>query len=111
MKNLRRRDNGRLYWHWDPKFITNRGFAEPPLRLQQLSAAADRVRIPTLLVRAENSDVVTDEGVEDLRRRVRGVEVFDVGGAGHMVAGDRNDAFNQGVLDFLARRLPPRDPA
>lgn len=26
--------------------------------------------------------------------------------AGRMGAGDRNDAFNAGVLDFLARRMP-----
>jgi pimeloyl-ACP methyl ester carboxylesterase len=26
-----------------------------------------------------------------------------VAGAGHMVAGDRNEVFNQAILDFLAR--------
>jgi pimeloyl-ACP methyl ester carboxylesterase len=26
-----------------------------------------------------------------------------VAGAGHMVAGDRNDVFNSAILDFLAR--------
>jgi pimeloyl-ACP methyl ester carboxylesterase len=26
----------------------------------------------------------------------------DVSGAGHMVAGDRNDAFTQAVVEFLA---------
>jgi pimeloyl-ACP methyl ester carboxylesterase len=26
----------------------------------------------------------------------------DVAGAGHMVAGDRNDVFNQAILAFLA---------
>ena len=31
----------------------------------------------------------------------------DVGGAGHMVAGDRNDAFGAGMLDCLARHMPP----
>ena len=106
MKNLRKRDDGRLYWHWDPKVIGTPESVEPPFRLQQLTAAADNVRIPTLLVRGEHSDIVTDEGVEDLKRRIPGVEVFDVAGAGHMVAGDRNDAFNLGIFDFLERRLP-----
>ena len=27
--------------------------------------------------------------------------VVDVAGAGHMVAGDRNDAFNRAVIDFV----------
>jgi pimeloyl-ACP methyl ester carboxylesterase len=31
------------------------------------------------------------------------VEFVDVHGAGHMVAGDRNDIFAQAVLDFLNR--------
>jgi pimeloyl-ACP methyl ester carboxylesterase len=74
--------------------------------VEPLTAAADRVRVPTLLVRGVHSDIVTDEGVADLKQRVPGVEVFDVAGAGHMVAGDKNDAFNEGVFDFLRRRVP-----
>ena len=31
------------------------------------------------------------------------VEFADVAGAGHMVAGDRNEVFNRAVLDFLDR--------
>ncbi|MDB5448256.1 MAG: protein ABHD11-like, partial [Phenylobacterium sp.] len=30
-------------------------------------------------------------------------EFVDIAGADHMVAGDRNDAFNAAVFDFLAR--------
>lgn len=30
-------------------------------------------------------------------------EVVDVAGAGHMVAGDRNDAFNDAVIRFVSR--------
>jgi pimeloyl-ACP methyl ester carboxylesterase len=30
----------------------------------------------------------------------------DVGDAGHMVAGDRNDAFNDAVVAFLRDELP-----
>jgi peroxiredoxin len=31
------------------------------------------------------------------------VEFVDVAGAGHMVAGDRNDIFADAILGFLAR--------
>jgi pimeloyl-ACP methyl ester carboxylesterase len=34
----------------------------------------------------------------------------DVGDAGHMVAGDRNDAFNDAVAAFLAERQPQTTP-
>src|SRR3546814_7417063 len=30
MKNLRLRDDGRLHWHWDPRFFKNEKRMEPP---------------------------------------------------------------------------------
>ncbi|MFT4047047.1 MAG: alpha/beta hydrolase [Solimonas sp.] len=108
MKNLRRRENGRLYWHWDPQFVANPRRMEPPQFTELLYGAASRVRVPTLLVRGTKSDIVTDEGIDEFRRFLPGLEVFEVAGAGHMVAGDRNDAFNQGVIGFLERHHPPR---
>jgi pimeloyl-ACP methyl ester carboxylesterase len=33
-------------------------------------------------------------------------EYVDVAGAGHMVAGDRNDAFTAAVIEFLRRVTP-----
>jgi pimeloyl-ACP methyl ester carboxylesterase len=107
MKNLRLRDNGRLYWHWDPRMITSQTRTEPPVFTETLNKAADHVKIPTLLVRGSKSNIVTDDGIADLKTHLPQLEVFDVGGAGHMVAGDKNDAFNQGVFDFLRRHLPP----
>jgi pimeloyl-ACP methyl ester carboxylesterase len=68
--------------------------------------AATRVRIPTMLVRGMLSDVVSDGGIEEFRERMPALEVCDVAGAGHMVAGDRNDAFNKAVCEFLARHMP-----
>jgi pimeloyl-ACP methyl ester carboxylesterase len=106
MKNLRRRDDGRLYWHWDPRLMASPEGVEPPLPVDQLSLAANRVRIPALLVRGLKSDIVTEAGIADLKARVPHLELFDVAGAGHMVAGDKNDAFNQGVFEFLHRHLP-----
>jgi pimeloyl-ACP methyl ester carboxylesterase len=108
MTNLRRRANGRLYWHWDPRLMSNAEGAEPPLPTQQLADAASNVRIPTLLVRGLKSDIVTDAGVADIKQRIPQIEIFDVPGAGHMVAGDDNDAFSQGVFAFLNRHLPSR---
>jgi pimeloyl-ACP methyl ester carboxylesterase len=49
------------------------------------------------------SDVVSDEGVAEFRALLPSAEVVEVGGAGHMVAGDRNDVFNNYVTDFLNR--------
>jgi pimeloyl-ACP methyl ester carboxylesterase len=71
-----------------------------------LASTKNALDFPTLLVRGRNSDVISDEGIDDLRRILPQTEVFDVAGAGHMVAGDRNDAFNAGVIGFLERHLP-----
>jgi hypothetical protein len=46
-----------------------------------------------------------------LRDALPALEVFDVEGAGHMVAGDRNDAFNQGAIAFLSRHFPAEGSA
>jgi pimeloyl-ACP methyl ester carboxylesterase len=106
MKNLRQRADGRLYWHWDPRFLESPRHMEPPQFADMLHAAASRVRTPTLLVRGMNSDIVSEAGIAEFRQHLPSLEVFDVPGAGHMVAGDRNDAFNQGVIGFLERHHP-----
>lgn len=105
MKNLRLRDDGRLHWHWDPKFFSEDATLEPPTE-STLNLNYRNVRLPVLLVRGTSSDLVTLDGVDALRRVVPQLEVFDVDGAGHMVVGDRNDAFNAGILDFLNRHHP-----
>lgn len=72
----------------------------------QLQAATRTVDIPTLLVRGRMSDIVSDESVRELQDLIPHAEVVDVADAGHMVAGDRNDAFNDGAVGFVARHLP-----
>jgi pimeloyl-ACP methyl ester carboxylesterase len=107
-KNLRRRDDGRWYWHWDPAFISGRlgGTDETrsslvdPHRLEQ---AARGLHVPTLLVRGRMSDLLSEAGARELLEIVPHAEFVDVAGAGHMVAGDRNDAFNGAVVSFLDR--------
>lgn len=105
MKNLRTGDDGRLYWHWDPKIISER-FDEHAAYLEtfeaRMTAAARNIRVPTLLVRGGASDVVSPEGARKLRALIPHARVEDIASAGHMVAGDRNDAFNDVICDFLA---------
>ena len=105
-KNLRQGADGRWRWHWDPSWMHSpRG---DPRELLNIMDAADWTdRVPTLLVRGMKSDIVDDDGVEDLRRRIPKLEIADIRGAGHMVAGDKNDEFNGAVIDFLRRVMPP----
>ena len=107
-KVLRQRD-GRWYWHWDPAFILRPERTEvvPDRLLGLLDVAMDNISVPTLLVRGLLSDVVSQEGVDDLLARIPGSTVVDVDGAAHMIAGDRNDVFSDAVIDFLEERIRP----
>jgi len=108
-KNLRERADGRWYWHWDPRFIQRRDGIDGQEGLvdhERLAGAARRVAIPVLLVRGQMSDIVSDESVRELQELIPTAEVVDVAGAGHMVAGDRNDAFSRAVTEFVDRTLP-----
>ncbi len=69
----------------------------------RLTDAVDALEIPTLLVRGRQSDLLSEEGARDFLDRVPHAEYADVSGAGHMVAGDRNEVFNAAILDFLDR--------
>jgi pimeloyl-ACP methyl ester carboxylesterase len=106
-KNLRLRDNGRWYWHWDPKIIEGDRNAKLSNISTQMLAASDRIRIPAALIRGKQSDVVSPEGAAELLAHIPHLELADIQGAGHMIAGDRNDAFNNAVGDFLTRHFPP----
>jgi pimeloyl-ACP methyl ester carboxylesterase len=107
-KNLRRRPDGRFVWHWDPAFILGKFGSADETRSSvvdpgRLGGAVDNLRVPTLLVRGRSSDLLSEEGARDFLARVPHAEYADVAGAGHMVAGDRNEVFNRAILDFLAR--------
>ena len=57
-------------------------------------------------MRGRSSDLLSEAGAQDFLRIVPHAEFADVAGAGHMVAGDRNDVFNQAILQFLADHPP-----
>ncbi len=107
-KNLRHK-GGRWYWHWDPRFIDGTA-PHPPMEVtdtDRLHAAVGRIvddGVPVLLVRGQVSDLVSRDRAAAFLSRFPQIDFVDVDGAGHMVAGDRNDLFADAVLSFLTRR-------
>ncbi len=107
-KNLRQKANGRWYWHWDPAFITGRrgssdetrSLTDPDRLLKDAQVIATS-KLPTLMVRGRQSDLLSEEGAKEYQRLIPHGQFVDVAGAGHMVAGDRNDVFNDAVVNFL----------
>jgi non-heme chloroperoxidase len=105
-KNLRQRADGRWVWHWDPRFVSGR-MGSPDetrsslLNRNRLHDAAEHLDVPTLVVRGRMSDLLSEEGAREMLELVPDARLVDVAQAGHMVAGDRNDAFNDAVVTFL----------
>lgn len=104
-RNLRRRGR-RWVWHWDPRLVEQ--FADridPAGAAERHLAAGRRAGVPILLVRGGISDVLSEEIATEFCAGVPGSERVDVPGAGHMVAGDRNDRFIEAIVPFLTRVL------
>lgn len=107
---LRQRD-GRWFWHWDPRLLdSRRPWLDDPavaeaaqVRLRGfMSAGAAALRCAALLVRGASSDVVSPEAAAELVAMIPQATAIDITGAGHMVAGDRNDPFSRAVVEFAA---------
>jgi non-heme chloroperoxidase len=105
LRVVREHPDGRYRWHWDPKFMSEGGPREVA-DSERLHRAAAMLTVPTLLVRGRESDIISHDGVREFQAVVPHAEFVDVSGAGHMVAGDRNDAFTDAVTDFLERHDP-----
>lgn len=100
-KNLRRGDDGRWRWHWDPRMMQGPGRPNATSDPDRLERCARSLDVPTLLVRGASSDLLSDTGARAFLALVPHARYADVTGAGHMVAGDRNDAFTDAVRSFL----------
>lgn len=106
-KNLRKGDDGRFRWHWDPRMMGD--LAPDPVSVQESVqehlALAGQLTVPTLLVRGRMSDVVSEEDARAFLGVVPHAEYVDVADASHMVAGDENDVFVDAVAAFLVRHF------
>ncbi len=103
-KNLRQDSDGRYRWHWDPRFLDGPRTVNTHWQRgeEDLHTAAAELAIPTLLVRGGASELVSPAHVAAFRELVPHAQYVDVTGAGHMVAGDRNDVFSDAIVGFLS---------
>jgi len=100
MRSLRLGPDGRLRWHWDPAVVGDPPGTAVEAKLSAALAALSP-RLPLLLVSGAQSDVVDADAAAEFRRQAPHAEVVTIDRAGHMVAGDRNDAFAAAISDFL----------
>ncbi|MGA4844966.1 alpha/beta fold hydrolase [Streptomyces sp. G5(2025)] len=102
LRNNLRRLGDRWVWHWDPRML--RSFedrTDPPGMAERLLDAARHADVPILLIRGGLSDVVREDIAEEFCDRVPHARYVDVGDAGHMVVGDRNEPFIDALIPFL----------
>jgi pimeloyl-ACP methyl ester carboxylesterase len=100
-KNLRKGEDGRYRWHWDPRFITSVVETRATHSMDEFEARASELRLPLHLIRGRLSELVSEEAAHAFLETAPHAKFSDVADAGHMVAGDRNDAFTEAVLGFL----------
>lgn len=97
---LRRDDDGRLYWHWDPAMlepIAEEGQQHQPRLLE----ATRKIDVPVLLLSGGRSDVVSTRTADEFLAMVPQAEHVRLADATHMLAGDANDAFTSEIERFV----------
>jgi len=71
--------------------------------IERLWTDVRRIRCPTLLVRGDESPILTREGTDRFLALVPGSRMVEVAGAGHSVMGDNPAGFLAAVAPFLER--------
>ncbi len=100
---LKPTESGKYTWKFD------RRFRQPDNGLRIGSEAGNDdswslfrgVRVPTLLIRGAESDVLTQEVAERAATEMHQARMIVIPGAGHSVPGDSPDEFTEGVREFL----------
>jgi pimeloyl-ACP methyl ester carboxylesterase len=103
-RNLRRRPDR---WVWKHGFGRLHGSQMPPLDhdwrdvIAGLDDDARRVGVPALVIRGGESDVLSDEGAQDVGTLLPDSRVVVVPDAGHLTAGDNPDGTVQQITSFF----------
>jgi len=71
--------------------------------MEDFRARVDDIRVPVHLIRGRMSELVSQEAAQEFMAMLPEVTFTDVENAGHIVSGDRNDAFIKAVVGFLAQ--------
>ncbi len=104
-KYLRRKNDGRYYWHWDPRFLDTVK-VEELMDTQRLIKAARFIKAPLLLLRGMLSDVVTEDIAKELVEILPHAKSITIPGAAHTVPGDSNFIFTEYIVAFLGGKSP-----
>ncbi len=108
-RNLRERPDGRWEWkHMIGRRLRQRE-AEGATSLQRdwrqllagLAEEASKLTCPVLVLRGRESDLLSEEGAQEIADLIPDSRLADIGGAGHHVAGDNPETTVDLVSGFL----------
>jgi pimeloyl-ACP methyl ester carboxylesterase len=109
-RNLRQRADGR--WEWKHALGRNLRTAAAdrpegaPGDWRALTAGMDeelvRIDCPVLVLRGQRSDVLSDEGAQEVAELLPNARVATISAAGHLAAGDNPESTTSLVRAFLA---------
>src|SRR6266536_3405086 len=104
-RNLRQRPDGR--WVWKHMFARRLRGAEAPVGgwralVAGMGDEATTLTCPVLVLRGAASDVLSNEGAEEIASLIPDARLATVGSAGHHAAGDNPETTVDLVRDFLA---------
>jgi pimeloyl-ACP methyl ester carboxylesterase len=94
-------EDGRWRWHWDVRLIDDL-VRDSAQHQDDIAQAARSIRCPVLLVSGGRSEMVSEDNIRTFQTLVPHAQHVQLPRAGHMLAGDDNDAFTGAVLDYLA---------
>jgi pimeloyl-ACP methyl ester carboxylesterase len=108
---LRLDDKQHHRWRWDPHFAA--WPRDMGRRRERLCASARKLTLPTLLIRGEYSDVVSETGVAEFLRLCPHADYVTLSNVGHPNALESNDVFCEEAVRYIVRHAgcePPRRP-
>ena len=103
--NIKQLPSGKWTWKYDRVLRQkDRSPKRDRDEIERMWEQVDAVRCPTLVVRGANSNVVSAEAADNLRRRLDGARLATVPDAGHLVPGDNPVGFIAELRDFMRAR-------
>lgn len=96
-KSLREEEDGRWGFKFDPRWF---GVASRP------APSLSRVRAPVLLMRGDESDLLSPTGADELLDELADAELVTIPGAGHHIHLDQPERTLSALLEFLHRDSP-----
>ena len=102
MHNIKQLPNGKWTWKYDKVLRSpDRRHRQSPETTKRLWSYVESIKVPALVVRGADSDVVALETADATHRRMPNSRLATIERAGHLVMGDNPAGFETAVREFL----------